>query len=161
MAFTRWDPLQDLLALHERINRLNGTDEPGWMPPVDLRETPDSYVVTAEVAGLQKDDIQIQFQDGKLSLRGERRPRGPQCERFERVERGHGRFARTFVLPQPVDITAISAGASPNKTAVSRESAAVKARMRASRVTCNETGPGPVDASMTSRPPGVPATKAC
>ncbi len=109
MAFTRWDPLQDLLALHERINRLNGTDEPGWMPPVDLRETPDHYVITAEVSGLQQDDIQIQIQDGKLTLRGERRPREAQSERFERVERGHGRFARTFILPQPVDITAINA----------------------------------------------------
>ena len=109
MAFTRWDPLQDLLALHERINRLNGTDEPGWMPPVDLRETQDHYVVTAEVSGLEKDDIQIQFQDGKLTLRGERRPREAQCERFERVERGHGRFARTFVLPHAVDVNAIGA----------------------------------------------------
>jgi HSP20 family protein len=109
VAFTRWDPLQDLLALHERINRLNGTDEPGWMPPVDLRETPAAYVVTAEVAGLLRDDVQIQIQDGKLTLRGERRPREPQCERFERVERGHGRFTRTFMLPQPVDVHAIVA----------------------------------------------------
>jgi HSP20 family protein len=109
VAFTRWDPLQDLLALHERINRLAGTDEPGWMPPVDLCETPDRYIVTAEVSGLTQDDIQIQIQDGKLTLRGERRAREPQSERFERVERGHGRFARAFVLPQPVDVAGISA----------------------------------------------------
>jgi HSP20 family protein len=110
VAFTRWDPLQDLLALHERINRLSGTDETGWMPPVDLRETPDRYVVTAEVAGLEQDDVHIQIQDGKLTLRGERRPRGEaQSERFERVERGHGRFARTFVLPLPVDPAGVTA----------------------------------------------------
>jgi HSP20 family protein len=109
VAFTRWDPLQDLLALHERINRLTGADEPGWMPPVDLRETPDGYVVTAEVSGLEQEDIQIQIQDGKLALRGERKPREAQSERFERVERGHGRFSRTFVLPHPVDVTAVIA----------------------------------------------------
>jgi HSP20 family protein len=109
VAFTRWDPLQDLLALHERINRLAGTDEPGWMPPVDLRELPDRYVVTAEVAGLEQDDVQIQIQDGKLTLRGERKPRVSDSERFERVERGHGRFARTFVLPHPVEVAAIAA----------------------------------------------------
>lgn len=109
VAFTRWDPLQDLLALHERINRLAGTDEPGWMPAVDLRETPDRYFLTAEVAGLEQDDIQIQFQDGKLTLRGERKPRDARSERFERVERGHGRFTRTFVLPHPVHADAISA----------------------------------------------------
>jgi HSP20 family protein len=109
VAFTRWDPLQDLLALHERINRLASTDEPGWMPPVDLRETADRYILTAEVSGLAQEDIQIQIQDGKLSLRGERRPREAQSERFERVERGHGRFARTYVLPHPVQADGISA----------------------------------------------------
>ena len=109
VAFTRWDPLQDLLALHERINRLAGTDEAGWMPPVDLRETPDRYIVTVEVAGLERDDVQIQIQDGKLTLRGERRPSDRQHERFERVERGHGRFIRTFVLPHPVEVDGISA----------------------------------------------------
>jgi tRNA(Arg) A34 adenosine deaminase TadA len=75
VAVTRWDPRQDLLALHERINRLASTDEPGWMPPVDLRETADQYILTAEIAGLAQEDIQIQIQDGKLTLRGERRAR--------------------------------------------------------------------------------------
>jgi HSP20 family protein len=109
VASTRWDPLQDLLALHERITRLAGTDEAGWMPPVDLYESPDRYVVTAEVAGLAREDIQIQVQDGKLILKGERQPRDAQAVRFERVERGHGRFVRTFVLPHAVDPSAVTA----------------------------------------------------
>jgi HSP20 family protein len=109
VAFTRWDPLQDLLALHERINRLAGSDEAGWMPPVDIYEAPDRYIVTAELAGLSREDIQIQFQDGKLSLKGERPPQDLQSVRFERVERGHGRFARAFVLPHAVDSAAIRA----------------------------------------------------
>jgi HSP20 family protein len=109
VAFTRWDPLQDLLALHERINRLAGSDEAGWMPPVDLYEAPDRYVVTAEVAGLSREDIQIHIQEGKLTLRGERPARDSQSARFDRVERGHGRFARTFALPHAVDPAAISA----------------------------------------------------
>jgi len=109
VASTRWDPLQDLLALHERINRLAGTDEPGWMPPVDLYESSERYVVTVEVAGLSREDIQIQVQDGKLTLKGERPPRDSQSARFERVERGHGRFARTFVLPHAVNASAVTA----------------------------------------------------
>ena len=109
VAFTRWDPLQDLLALHERINRLAGTDETGWMPPVDLYETAERYVVTAEVAGLEQEDVQIQIQDGKLTLRGERRPRHEPGERFAQAERGHGRFARTFTLPHAVDVGGIYA----------------------------------------------------
>jgi HSP20 family protein len=112
VAFTRWDPLQDLLALHERINRLAGTDDAGWMPPVDVYEASDRYVVTAEVAGLARDDVQIQIADGKLTIRGERPSRDAQetaSVRFERVERGHGRFIRTFVLPHAVDPAAVTA----------------------------------------------------
>ena len=109
MAFTRWDPLQDLLALHERLNRLAGADEAGWMPPVDLYETSDRYGIMAELAGLAREDIDIQVQDGRLTLRGERPARGAEAGRFERVERGHGRFARAFVLPQAVDVSAITA----------------------------------------------------
>ncbi len=109
MAFTRRDPLQDLLALQERLNRLAGTDEAGWMPPADIYETEDRYVITAEVAGLARDDIQIQFQDGKLTLRGERQSGDTSSVRFERVERGHGRFARVFVLSRAVDASAVTA----------------------------------------------------
>ena len=109
VAFTRWDPLQDLLALQERIHRLSGTDEAGWTPPVDIYETEDRYVVTAEVAGLSRDDLQIQIQDGKLTLRGERQASEVPAVRFERVERGHGRFARAFVLLHAVDAAGITA----------------------------------------------------
>jgi HSP20 family protein len=109
VAFTRWDPLQDLLALQERMHLLSGMDAPGWMPPVDLHETSERYVMTAELCGLSRDDVQIQVQDGKLFLRG-RRPAGTAtCEQYQRVERGHGQFSRTFALPEAVDVEAIHA----------------------------------------------------
>ncbi len=109
VASTRWDPLQDLLALHERLNRLAGADEPGWMPPVDVAESPDCFTITVETAGLSREDIQITVQDGKLTLKGERPAGNPRRVRFERVERGHGRFARTFALPGAVDASAVVA----------------------------------------------------
>ncbi len=109
VASTRWDPLQDLLALHERLNRLAGADEAGWMPPVDVSELPDRFTITVEVAGLSREDIQITVQDGKLTLKGERPAGDPRRVRFERVERGHGRFARTFALPCAVDASAVEA----------------------------------------------------
>ena len=109
VASTRWDPLQDLLALHERLNRLAGADEAGWMPPVDVSETPDRFTVTVEVAGLSREDVHITVQDGKLTLKGERPPGDSRPVRFERVERGHGRFARTFALPGAIDASAVVA----------------------------------------------------
>ena len=38
VAITRWDPLRDLLALHEQLGQLVGSDAPGWTPPVELYE---------------------------------------------------------------------------------------------------------------------------
>ena len=68
MAFTRWDPLRDLLALQERMERLSGQEATGWTPPVDIFETADAFVVTAELPGLNRDDIDIRYHDGQLSL---------------------------------------------------------------------------------------------
>jgi HSP20 family protein len=107
MAFARWDPVGDLLAIQQRLDRF--APGPGWNPPVDLHETPDSYVVTAEVPGLTREDVEIQMRDGRLTLSGRRRERGAPCERYHRVERGHGSFSRTFQLPIPVDAERIAA----------------------------------------------------
>jgi HSP20 family protein len=109
VAFARWDPLQDLLALQERMNRLTGLDAPGWVPPVDIYETRDRYVVTAELAGLSSGDFQIQVHEGKLTLKGQRPSQSPCCEQYHRVERGHGQFSRSFLLPLPVDSDGITA----------------------------------------------------
>ena len=111
VAFTRWD-LGDLLALHEQIGQLVGTDAPGWTPPADLYETPSEFVLTAELPGLSRDQIDIHAEEGRITIRGAR-PAVPgreiPCEHYHIVERGHGRFSRTFALPEPIDIDAVSA----------------------------------------------------
>lgn len=112
VAFSRWDPLRDLLALHEQLGHLVGTDAPGWTPPVDLYETPREFVLTAELPGLQRDQIEIHAEDSRITVRGARAA-GPDreipCEQYHRVERGHGRFSRSFALPESIDVEAITA----------------------------------------------------
>ena len=81
MAFTRWDPLRDLLALQERMERLSGVEAAGWTPPVDLYETSDAFIVSAELPGLSREDIDIRFHDGQLTLQGTRRKPDVPCER--------------------------------------------------------------------------------
>ena len=103
VAFSRWDPLHDLLALHERMNRLGPDDPPGWTPAVDLYETADRFVLSIELPGLKRDQIKIELQHDMLTVRGERAVQHEEGARFHRVERGHGPFARTFTLPQPAD----------------------------------------------------------
>jgi HSP20 family protein len=109
VAFTRWDPLRDLLALHARLDRLPSAEPPGWTPPIDVYETAAEYVVTAEVPGLSRTQIDIRFDDGHLVVRGERPTADTPFEQFHRVERGHGTFSRAFAIPEPVDIDAITA----------------------------------------------------
>jgi HSP20 family protein len=108
MAFSRWDPLRDLLAIQQRLDRF-APGPAGWVPPVDLHETADRYVITAELPGLRREDLDIQMQEGQITISGVRRERDAVCEQYHRVERGHGSFSRTFHLPVPVDISAISA----------------------------------------------------
>jgi HSP20 family protein len=112
VAFTRWDPLRDLLALHEQLGHLVGTDAPGWTPPVDLYETPSEYVLTAELPGLKREEIDIHAEDSRIVIRGARAAAPGHdipCEQYHRVERGHGRFSRAFSLPEPIDVNAVAA----------------------------------------------------
>jgi HSP20 family protein len=102
VAFAHWDPIRDLLAIQQRLERF-APGPAGWVPPFDLFETPDRYVLVAEVPGLRRDDIQIQLQDGRLTVSGARREQGVTCEQYHRMERGHGSFSRRFDLPEAVE----------------------------------------------------------
>ena len=111
VAFSRWDPLRDLIALHEQIGQLVGTDAPGWAPAVDLYETASEFILTADLPGLSRDQIDISVVDNRIVIRGERvgGPIDLPCEQFHRVERGHGRFSRSFALPDAIDVAGVAA----------------------------------------------------
>jgi HSP20 family protein len=109
VAVSRWDPLHDLLALHERMNRLGPDDPPGWTPAVDLYETADRFVLSIELPGLTRDQIKIELQQEILTVRGERAVQHEAGAQFHRVERGHGPFARSFSLPNPADADRVQA----------------------------------------------------
>jgi len=107
VAFARWDPIRDLL-IHQRLDRF-APDTAGWKPPVDLFETAEAYIVNAELPGLTRDDLRIDFHDSRLTISGIRRDVGAACEHYHRLERGHGSFSRTFQLPHPIEAEAIVA----------------------------------------------------
>ena len=93
------DPLRDLRAWQERLERLTAV-QPGtaWSPPVDVYETADRYVLTAEVPGVLREQIELALDDNRLTIRGAR-PAGPADSarrHYHQVERGHGSFSRTF-----------------------------------------------------------------
>lgn len=109
MAFTRWDPVRDLLALHEQLGHMMGDDAPGWTPAVDLCETRDTFVLCAEVPGLDRESIDVQAEETRITIRGERRTPQVACEQYHRVERGQGRFSRAFILPEPIEVESVTA----------------------------------------------------
>jgi len=112
VPFTRWDSLRDLLALHEQIGQLVGADAPGWTPPVDLYETANEFVLTAELPGLLRSDIDIHAEDFRIMIRGARGAASGgemPCEQYHRVERGHGRFSRAFSLPEAIAVDRVLA----------------------------------------------------
>jgi HSP20 family protein len=108
VAFARWDPIRDLLAIQQRLDRF-APRQSGWSPAVDVYETPDRFVVIAEVAGMRRDDLDISVDDGRLTIAGARRDDPNRYEQCHRVERGHGSFSRTFQLPSPVDSARVTA----------------------------------------------------
>ena len=110
VAFARWDPFRDLLAIQQHLERF-APSQAGWRPPVDLQETDDHYIVTAELPGVKQDDVHVAFSNGVLTISGVRRERDRErpCEEYHCVERGHGSFSRSFQLPSPVTPDAITA----------------------------------------------------
>ena len=104
-----WDPMHDLLTMQERLESLFGPATPGWVPPADLCELSDRYVLTIELPGLMRDDVQLDVRDGVLVLRG-RRPSHACCpERYQQLERGQGAFSRSFRFTSSISADAITA----------------------------------------------------
>lgn len=76
-----------------------------WVPPMDVYEAGDCYVLDAELPGVERGDVQIDFAGLEVTVRGERKPHETACgsESYHRLEGHRGRFHRTFMLPEPVD----------------------------------------------------------
>lgn len=119
MNLTNWEPFRDL---EEFVNRMapaltrwrgeidgNGSAVQ-WSPTADISETDREYIVRAELPGVARKDVKVTVEDGVLTLSGERQyQKEDKSERFHRMERFQGSFARSFSLPDCADASAISA----------------------------------------------------
>ena len=108
MVFARWDPFRDLIRIQHGLERLASHGPQGWAPAVDLCETADAFIFTAELPGLSREQIRIDVHENRLTLQGRREAR-VSCEQYHQVERGNGEFLRTFVMPHAVNPEAVSA----------------------------------------------------
>src|SRR6188472_97930 len=121
MTIVRWEPLRELNSLQSEMNRLFNTvfDTPSgtsgnvlrrWMPAMDLVESGDHFVLRADLPGMSEDDVNIEFEDGTLTVSGERKAEHEESnEGFHRVERSFSSFSRSLTLPQGIDPEAVTA----------------------------------------------------
>jgi HSP20 family protein len=117
-----WNPLQDLIILQDRMNRLfedatqrrvqtnsESSDEferADWTPAADIYESEAGYSILLDLPGIQRDDVQIDLDDNRLTVRGNREIAVAQNSRSERPR---GKFLRTFSIPPVVDQKTIDA----------------------------------------------------
>jgi HSP20 family protein len=87
------EPLPDLFSM--------------WEPRIDLVEQDDAYVLRAELPGMQRDDMTIEYSNGILTVRGEQTIAAAADHTVRRIKHGYRAFARRFVLPQPVEVDAM------------------------------------------------------
>ncbi|HWB72678.1 MAG TPA: Hsp20/alpha crystallin family protein [Egibacteraceae bacterium] len=117
MAVIRWDPWGELAALQrdvaELFGRTSGQAAPrtgGLVPPIDAFRTDEGLVVRVDLPGLRPDQVDISFQDGMLTISGERRfDTEVKEENWLRQERPVGVFERGFSLAEGTDPGAITA----------------------------------------------------
>lgn len=120
MALIRWEPIGELNTIQNEMNRLFNTFFDGspatgatrrWIPPMDLVESSDEFVVRADLPGLSEGDINIEVEGNVLTVSGERAAEHEDSEGgYHRLERASGAFSRSLTLPEGVDAEHIVAG---------------------------------------------------
>ena len=121
MSLVRYEPWSLLNQLQGEMGRMFDTrmrpgddDSPlsasDWVPAVDIREENERYIIHADIPGVEAKDIEVNMEDGILSIRGERKFENEEArEGYKRVERVRGSFYRRFSLPDGADAESISA----------------------------------------------------
>ena len=119
MSLLQYDPWSLLEQMRNEINRLVETRAGGdadsnvvatsdWVPPVDIIEREDAFVILADVPGVDPARIDINMENGVLSIKGERLTQEDRSH-YKRVERARGTFYRRFSLPDTADPERITA----------------------------------------------------
>lgn len=88
------------------------TQPVGWVPAIEISETPENILITAELPGMTEKNVQVEFDDDTLTLRGEKleeKKEGDGDKKYHLYERTYGAFRRSFTLPRTVNAEKIVA----------------------------------------------------
>lgn len=105
------------LSLRQEMNRLFDDFVPGrgdaagrWAPAIDVRETPEAFVVETEIPGVDPKDVEINVVGDTLTVHGKKESKKETKDDVRHhIERTYGSFSRSVTLPQPVDTERVSA----------------------------------------------------
>lgn len=119
MTSPRWNPIRlplgqlPLGRLDEQIDRAFDalltapwlTETAEWMPQVDVYETPDAFLIEADLPGVTPDNLQVRIEDETVTICGSRSDtrRDETPHGIIRIERRRGAFCRELTLSQPID----------------------------------------------------------
>lgn len=99
----------------------------GLIPRMDVSETDKTVVMTVELPGLEEKDVEINFVDDVLSIRGEKKSEKEEKDKnYHLVERRYGAFARSVTLPTGTDPASIKATIEKGILKVTAEKPAAK-----------------------------------
>lgn len=117
MSLAQHKPVNLFNQFNDEMNRYfsltragAANQEQDWMPAVDIREEDKQYLLTADIPGVNRKDIEITLEEGVLTVKGARNTETDvSAAGYRRRERTHGTFMRQFTLPDTVNATSISA----------------------------------------------------
>jgi HSP20 family protein len=108
-----WDEMFNIRNDFDRLLGRSDADIGGtWSPVVDVRETADELILSAELPGLVPEQVDVSVQNGVLTISGEKQQEveeGAEGTDYHLVERRYGRFERSFSLPRSVDPEKVNA----------------------------------------------------
>lgn len=118
MSLTRYEPWSLLDQMRREMERAVDTRTAegssvatsDWVPAVDIKENKDSFVIMADIPGVDPKDIEVHMENGILTIKGEKESeKKEEREGYKRVERSYGSFYRRFSLPDSADPDKITA----------------------------------------------------
>ncbi len=123
MNLVNYEPFKAMSRLQDEINQLfrhgdflpNNSKEldftkSEWSPSVDIKDEKKNFVISADIPGVDPKDIEVNMDNGMLTIKGERKTESKEEENgYSRVECSRGTFIRRFTLPETADTENVKA----------------------------------------------------
>ncbi len=118
MSLIKWNPNANLLSARSDWDHFlteffgNGWERNSnaWYPSVDISEDENAFTITADLPGISKKDINMNVKENVLTVSGNRNyEKKDKKDTYYRMERGYGKFSRSFQLPDNVTENKITA----------------------------------------------------